>query len=288
MAGDWIPIDPELPKQRKVIAMGRRCGWSAYEFVGRLIEFWGWVTLQPVLLLDDGERGAIVDVSVDGLVDAGVAGREFLSALISFGWLEEGEVDGQPSIVIPKYNSWLSKCAKGRLLKAQRQRRWRQAGCLTSTSVDAPVDGGVDAPVDGQRDAQQKKESDIKKEKKGEKGKGKGKREEGKGERGKGERGAPDIAFPEGFDAPEVRKAVTEWLDYKRKRGETYKSPARQMGLLLKIKDEGQRRFPAPVAFIAAVEHSIANNYSGCYPPKGSHGQSGRQRPVDTGARIRD
>lgn len=104
-------------------------------------------------------------------------------------------------------------------------------------------------------------------------------RTEGKGRERKGKEGkktppkpvsdgpiSDDIDYPEGMDTVAVRKAVDDWLAYKRKRGETYKDPPRQMGLLL-----GEDTFHGdPELFVRAVNHSIARNYAGCFPPKGN------------------
>jgi hypothetical protein len=85
-----------------------------------------------------------------------------------------------------------------------------------------------------------------------------------------------EIDFPDGMDTPEVRSAITEWSDYKRTRGETYKKPALQIGKLL-------AGFASPADFVAAVNNSIAQNYAGCFPPKGNnHGT----QPVQSPARI--
>jgi hypothetical protein len=70
-----------------------------------------------------------------------------------------------------------------------------------------------------------------------------------------------EITYPDGLDTPQVREAVAEWLQYKRGRGDTYKKPAHQMGLLLK-----QDWVTDAATFIAGVRHSIAQNYKGCFP----------------------
>lgn len=172
MAGDYIFIETNLPEQRKVIAMARRCGWNAFEMVGRLVAFWAWLTAQPVKELDGGKRVALVDVDVDALVDAHVAPREMLEALVWAEWLQVGEHNGSPSLFIPDWDSWLSRSAKARRNKGIRQREWRARQSLVDADVDGYVDAGVDAPVDG---ADNKGEGRGKKKERGRK------KEEGRG-----------------------------------------------------------------------------------------------------------
>lgn len=137
--GEYILIEVDLAKQRKTLAIARRCKWSAYEAVGQLVEFWGWVTSQPVVVLDDGETGALVDVTVDALVDARVAPRVLLEALLKVEWLGIIEIENQPALTIPRYNSWLSISGKARTLKSLRQRRWRQGVKTVGADVGADV-----------------------------------------------------------------------------------------------------------------------------------------------------
>jgi hypothetical protein len=75
------------------------------------------------------------------------------------------------------------------------------------------------------------------------------------------------IEYPDGFDVPSVRSAITKWLDYKRKRRQSYQEPDHQMTLLL-------RDFARPSDFIAAVDSAIGRNYSGCFPSGGKNGNN--------------
>ncbi len=71
--------------------------------------------------------------------------------------------------------------------------------------------------------------------------------------------------FPEALDTEEVQRAVQEWLDHHRAIGKPYKRPAVQFAKLFK-------QFPTSAEFIAAVDHSIANNYQGLFAPGGKRG----------------
>jgi hypothetical protein len=84
--------------------------------------------------------------------------------MISVGWLEAGQSNGVPDITIPKFTSWLSRCAKGRRKKALRQKVWRSEQ-EDSKNIDTSVA--------------------LFETEKGQRGKGKGKSTEETGERAK-------------------------------------------------------------------------------------------------------
>lgn len=86
--------------------------------------------------------------------------------------------------------------------------------------------------------------------------------------------GVSDVTFPPGMDSPAVRTAVADWLDHKRARGGGYKS-AESVNRLL-----GQWLMAGPIAFVQAVNNSIANNYQGVH--------AGGPRAETTGAARRE
>lgn len=73
-----------------------------------------------------------------------------------------------------------------------------------------------------------------------------------------------EILVPAELETPEARQALREWLEHKRTLGKPYKSPAAVSKLLQEHARAG------PVAFIEAVNHSIARNYQGIYAPSGA------------------
>lgn len=75
---------------------------------------------------------------------------------------------------------------------------------------------------------------------------------------------AGDVAIPPELDTPEVRNAVERWLRHKRQIGNTYKSAETASGMF------GDFVRAGPAAFVAAVNHSIGQNYKGIYAPSGS------------------
>lgn len=75
-----------------------------------------------------------------------------------------------------------------------------------------------------------------------------------------------EVQIPKELDTPEFRSALDEWLAYKRKRRESYQDAASVLKLLQQYVRAG------PALFVSAVNHSIAQNYAGCYAPgKGNH-----------------
>ena len=93
-----------------------------------------------------------------------------------------------------------------------------------------------------------------------------------KGGRGKPQITANQVPVPAGFETPEVRTAIQEWLDYKAKRGQPYKDGAYFGRKVAEFAAAG------PAAFIAAVNSSIGSNYDGVYPAKGFNGQRQQTR----------
>lgn len=75
---------------------------------------------------------------------------------------------------------------------------------------------------------------------------------------------ADSLEYPEGFDTPEVRQAVDQWLAYKKTRGQSYKTTATAQ----RIWNVADWKSIGPDGFIAAVNRSIGNNYQGLFPPK--------------------
>jgi hypothetical protein len=78
-----------------------------------------------------------------------------------------------------------------------------------------------------------------------------------------------EIGFPKGMDTPQIREAIIKWLEYKKRRGEGYQLPEREMTELL-----NQDHFGGdPSRFVAAVSYSIGNNYAGCIPAPAKGGR---------------
>lgn len=79
----------------------------------------------------------------------------------------------------------------------------------------------------------------------------------------------PDLIVPDSLRTPEALTAIADWLEYKRSRGEAYKKPDHFQRKLAEFERAGA------AVFVAAVNHSMGNNWQGLFPEKGgSHGQA--------------
>ena len=146
MAGDWIPFYVTTPRKSEVLQIARETGRGRHEVLGLLLEFWAWV---------QGEtRDRLLARLRVGDVCVAVGGDEaFWRAVEAVGWISFTD----KGIEILNADAWLSNGSKSRLLKAQRQKRWRDG---KSENVDGCVDGGAstEASTRGEKRRGEKKE----------------------------------------------------------------------------------------------------------------------------------
>jgi hypothetical protein len=92
---------------------------------------------------------------------------------------------------------------------------------------------------------------------------------------------ASDVTMPPNLDSPECRKALDEWLIYKRSRNNAYKD-AKGVEKLLRQWTEAK-----PAEFIAAVEYSQGQRYQALVPEKPSgNGFAKAPRRIGPGERF--
>jgi len=269
MAGDWIPICVDLPGKPQVARMSVLVGKSTDEVVGLLIRFWGWAQRHTA----DGEIKGV------GIVEAATASGvppEFLEAMAEVGWLEIQD----SVLVIPEFDRWFSGGAKRRLQERTRKKAAREAAKrpqnVRKTSAECPqtVRKTSASKADEVRTTE-------KKEKKNTIPPPINPPPQPKSAQPSQELDCSTIDLPPEYDTPEVRAAIADWLDYRRRIKKPYKCPERQLPLLVR---QYGRDFPA------AVRHSIAQGYQGCFLPDKPNGRTkdasrnvgpGQRHPAD-------
>jgi len=73
---------------------------------------------------------------------------------------------------------------------------------------------------------------------------------------------ADDFTYPASLDTPECRAAIETWLKHKRDKRQSYKTTT---ALNVKLEDLAR---DGPAGLVAAVRHSIGNDYDGLYQDK--------------------
>jgi hypothetical protein len=137
MAGDWIPYEIGLPNKPQVLLLADAARMKPREVVGLLMEFWGWASMQT-------HDGNVTRVTLPLLVKLFPGSRlAFWEAMTSpcIGWLEVRD----NGVYIPRANKWITRGAKARLKKSERQAMWRSGSDNVDASVDATVGETVDA-----------------------------------------------------------------------------------------------------------------------------------------------
>jgi len=263
MAGDWIPISLDLPRKREVFVIASRLKWSRYEVVGRLVEFWAWVSAESA-------DGRIDGLSMDDLASVHGFDRRFLCVLLDVGWL----IQDSAGLAIPNFDRWLCHSAKRRLQAAERQRRARARDpCHANVTKMSRTERDKSVTTEENSTEQNSTEDQIGPST-GMHGSVQIENQEGPPlksppqKRG-GEIDWAAVVFPLGCDTPDVRSAITEWLEYRRKIGKPYRVPEKQITLLL-------ARYGNSI--VEAVRNSIANGYQGCFPPSKKGGETNDTR----------
>lgn len=127
MAGDWIKMRTDLKEDPAVYKIAEILKIDELQAIGALFCFWAWADKHCV----DGH----VDGATSRLVDRVSLVTGFTDALVSVGWLS---LDAT-GIQIPKFERHNGDSAKTRMLKTERQAKWRQKN-----------DGDVDATTSTQ------------------------------------------------------------------------------------------------------------------------------------------
>lgn len=132
MAGDWIPIDLDLPTKREVIVSAARMRRSRHEIVGWLVSLWTWFSRET--------RDGIAEIDVGMLARTLDVPEAFLDCLVDIGWLR---IAG-PKISVVNWDRWLSCSAKARRGNALRQQIYRSTRNGSSNSHSDKSDETLD------------------------------------------------------------------------------------------------------------------------------------------------
>ncbi len=127
MRGSWIPVRIDLLDHPRLVRIARTSSRSRHEVLGLLVHFWAWASCQTV-------DGYVEGLTVEDLADLVGADLKFWRAVEEAGWLESSEA----GLIVPRASWWLGNGSKARILKNQRQARWREGRRSRVAHVDAP------------------------------------------------------------------------------------------------------------------------------------------------------
>lgn len=241
MALEWIIMQHDLPGKPKTKKIGRLTGASDPALtLGRLFLVWTWADKQS-------EDGVIRGVELADIDDeAGCEG--FADAMIQVGWLvKDGDLISFPGF--GDHNGQTAKTRAKESLKKQRQRRSKGTGG-GQVSPECPPKAGQTGDASGTIQNKTKQNTSPS-EKKGD---------------ASASRAAEfdwDRDCPPNLNTPAVRDAMDDWFEYRRERKLAKWKPSTIKKQLAAFADDG------PTAFVAAVDHSIRQQYQGLFAPSG-------------------
>jgi hypothetical protein len=235
MAGDWIKMRTDLWDHPKVVRIvSAICPQSVRDLsarcrvIGALYRTWS--------LADCHSSDGILDGYTAEALDAAIGIEGWAENMQHVGWLI---VEAQ-RLIVPRFEEHNGVSAKRRADDAARKKRVRK------TSAECPQTNGQNAD---QRRVEKRRVL----------------------------RGKPlkpqavtieALTIPASLDTQEVRDAIAEWIEYKRKRRESYKEPAHLDRLLAEFAPFG------PMQFVQSVSYAIARNYAGL--PEPNRGRAAR------------
>ncbi len=254
MAGDYIKVDHDLPDKEEVISLAADPDLNYDEdearlavVILRLIRLWIWGDRHT-------EDGILHGIDASGCAQRLRGDIQFWGGVQSKKWIEF--LDGCARI--PNFKKRFGKSARSRLLSANRMRKYREKKRLRATPAQhvtlvAPtsirinrVSTNVDTLGAQEGCAQQKTEKATAK------------------------KTAVAVGLPENLQGAAFEEAWQSWLAHRReiKKPMTDRAVAMQ---LKKLAGWGTERA------IAAIEHSIAQDYQGIYEEELKHVGTTRQ-----------
>jgi hypothetical protein len=262
MAGDWIPWSKGFARKPEVLAIARATGLNRREVATSLMELYEWTDSESTdgrIIAHNGPPLSTTDLA--DLIQG--TDTKFWDAVITAGWLKI-EPDG---ISIPNFDHWMGRSAKARLQKTQRQRRWRAPG-----SSDNDVDATVDAAASTRPSTT---EEDRREQKRREQNQTKTQSPPNPPAGGAGKPRSPkrrparteDLPpIPPELDNPQFAVAWASWLEFRAAKRKPVTAHAARI-IFPNMAKLGTDRA------VAAIEHSIANDYQGIYEPQTYRGR---------------
>lgn len=263
MQGDWIPIRTDIHAVPEVLRLARLTGRPVDEVVGLLVRFWAWAQAHT-------EDGSLAGVDLEDAASGSHVPSRFLVALCEVHWLV---CDPEKGLQVPNFGRWMSRSAKVRFREREKKRRQRQSGDLSRFCPDV-VPNVSRCYRDKNGTTGQEKESASADSTPP---------QSPPPARGGGGFDWAAVRFPPGvMDTPELRQAVEEWLEYRRRIGKPYRVAEKQISLLL-------ARYGNSIT--EAIQYSMAMGWQGCFLPnkEPSHGRyaagPGQRHPDDVAGR---
>lgn len=137
----WIKMRSALVSHPTVLRLSKLTGLTKFDVIGRLFCFWSWADQNTT-------DGVIHRVELSDLQDI-VGDAEFAQKLAEVGWLKVKK----SGIEIPRYDAYNGDSTKKRMLKNQRQSRWRER-----KKGDAAVDGGASTEASTREEKKEKRD----------------------------------------------------------------------------------------------------------------------------------
>lgn len=267
MQGDWIPIRTDIHSVPEVLRLARLTGRPVDEVVGLLVRFWAWAQAHT-------EDGSLAGVDLEDAASGSHVPSRFLVALCEVHWLV---CDPEKGLQVPNFGRWMSRSAKARLREREKKRRQRREPELSRFCPDFVPDlSRCDRDKNGTTRKEKEKEKEFASA-------NSSPPKSPPPARGGTAFDWAAVTFPAGVtDTPELRQAIGEWLEYRRRIGKPYRVAEKQISLLL-------ARYGNSI--IEAIRFSMAMGWQGCFPPdkEPTNGRfsagPGQRHPADVASR---
>lgn len=252
---NWIKWVKGLSKRREVLLIAAELDLDNRHVAGLLMELWEWaddnVDFCPDFVRDpSAERPSDVQKASEtchvpgvksSFVDRLVGVTGLAQAMLHVGWLREDE----QGISFPNAERHNGRTAKKRAIDAERKRIEREKSA--SEKRPQSVRETSARTCDQRREEKRREEDNTPLN--------------------------PPLRFPPQLDTSECRRAWEEWLSHKRRIKRPYKTRESQEKQLKRFAHLGPERF------VAAIEHSIAQEYVGIHEEQRSPQNGRAHRP---------